>query len=53
MPLTHIGIIHQDPTFLIVDDRSTDGTAELLADQPDVTVFRPLPHSHFPKPGMR
>ena len=35
------------PTFLIVDDRSTDGTAELLADQPDVTVFRPLPHSHF------
>ncbi|APZ53473.1 glycosyltransferase family 2 protein [Salipiger abyssi] len=35
------------PSFLIVDDRSSDGTAEFLADQPDVTVFRPLPHSHF------
>ena len=35
------------PTFLIVDDRSTDGTSEFLAAQPDVTVFHPKPDSHF------
>ncbi|MCR8548067.1 glycosyltransferase family 2 protein [Salipiger sp. P9] len=34
-------------TFLIVDDRSTDGTAALLAAQPDVTVFRPVEGSSY------
>lgn len=35
------------PSFLIVDDHSTDTTFELLAGQPDVTVFRPVPGSHY------
>jgi Glycosyl transferase family 2 len=32
-----LGVVH----FLIVDDHSTDGTKELLQDQPDVTIFVP------------
>lgn len=35
------------PAFLIVDDRSDDGTAELLASAPDVTVFRPVEGSTY------
>ena len=35
------------PAFLIVDDRSTDGTAEILADAPDVTVFTPHAGSNY------
>jgi GT2 family glycosyltransferase len=35
------------PAFLIVDDRSTDGSAELLSDAPDVTLFRPAEGSTY------
>ena len=34
-------------SFLVVDDRSTDGTAEILAAQPDVTVFHPVVGSTY------
>jgi hypothetical protein len=33
--------------FIIVDDRSTDGTAGLLAAEPDVTLLRPAPGSTY------
>ncbi len=36
-----------DVTFVIVDDRSTDGTAEFLAAQEDVTVMEPKSGSTF------
>ncbi len=35
------------PSFLIVDDRSTDGSREYLAEQPDVTLFRPVAGSTY------
>lgn len=35
------------PSFLIVDDHSDDGTAELFAAEPDVTLFRPRPGSTY------
>jgi hypothetical protein len=35
------------PSFLIVDDRSDDGGAELLAGEPDVTLFRPARGSTY------
>ncbi|MEM6462283.1 MAG: glycosyltransferase family 2 protein [Pseudomonadota bacterium] len=38
-----------DIDFLIVDDRSDDGTAEYLSAQPDVTVFRPNNGSTYAK----
>lgn len=44
--LTHyrgLGPVH----FLIVDDGSSDGTADLLANAPDVTVFHPVPGSSY------
>lgn len=34
-------------TFLVVDDRSTDATPELLSNAPDVTVFRPSEGSSY------
>ena len=34
-------------SFLIVDDGSTDATPDLLAAQPDVTVFRPVAGSSY------
>jgi hypothetical protein len=34
-------------SFLVVDDRSNDGSAELLAAQPDVTVFNPQEGSSY------
>lgn len=33
--------------FLLVDDRSTDGSMEFLLDQPDVTLFTPLEGSTY------
>ncbi len=36
-----------DVTFLIVDDRSSDGTGALLAAQPDVTVLHPRDGSTY------
>jgi hypothetical protein len=33
--------------FYIVDDRSTDGTFEYLADQPDVALFRPVGEAQY------
>ncbi|QXT40651.1 glycosyltransferase family 2 protein [Gymnodinialimonas ceratoperidinii] len=33
--------------FYIVDDRSTDGTFEILKEQPDVAVFRPIGDAEF------
>jgi hypothetical protein len=33
--------------FFIVDDHSTDGTLEVLSQQPDVTLFRPINHAVF------
>ena len=33
--------------FLIVDDRSDDGTADILAAAPDVTVLRPRDNSTY------
>jgi hypothetical protein len=33
--------------FLIVDDRSTDGSREFLLQQPDVTLFQPIPGSTY------
>lgn len=38
-----------DASFLIVDDRSTDGSREYLAAQPDVTLFEPVPGAEFGK----
>lgn len=35
--------------FIIVDDHSTDGTAELLAEQEDVTIYNPKPGSSYKK----
>lgn len=35
------------PSFLIVDDQSDDGSFEMLAEQPDVTVFRPVAGSTY------
>ncbi|ETX30030.1 glycosyltransferase family 2 protein [Roseivivax isoporae] len=35
------------PSFFIVDDRSDDGTAEILAGEPDVTVFHPVLGSDY------
>ena len=34
-------------SFLVIDDRSTDSTPEILDRQPDVTVFRPQEDSHY------
>ena len=34
-------------SFLIVDDSSTDGTADILRSQPDVSLFRPAPGTTF------
>ena len=34
-------------SFLVIDDRSTDGTPEILERQPDVTVFRPAENSRY------
>ena len=33
--------------FLVVDDRSTDGTTDILAAQPDVSLFRPTGGAQF------
>lgn len=33
--------------FLVIDDRSTDGTRSLLVDQPDVTLFEPVEGSTY------
>ena len=35
------------PTFVIVDDRSTDGTREFLLEQPDVTLLSPRDRSTY------
>ena len=35
------------PAFLVVDDRSDDGTREVLEEAPDVTVFSPRPGSTY------
>ena len=40
-----IGVDH----FLIVDDRSTDGSIQFLHEQPDVTIFTPIEGSTFRK----
>ena len=37
------------PSFFIVDDHSTDGTRDYLADQSDVTLFQPVPGAEFLK----
>ena len=34
-------------SFLVVDDRSTDATPDILREQPDVTVFHPADDSHY------
>ena len=34
-------------SFLVVDDRSTDETANILSNQPDVTIFHPKNDSQF------
>ena len=34
-------------SFLIIDDRSTDGTSNILLKQPDVTLFHPVNDSHY------
>lgn len=36
-----------DVAFFIVDDRSDDGSRELLEQQPDVTLFEPREHSTY------
>lgn len=36
-----------DISFLIVDDRSTDGSKEFLLNQPDVTLFQPSSSSTY------
>ncbi|MFZ5964029.1 glycosyltransferase family 2 protein [Thalassococcus sp. BH17M4-6] len=38
-----------DAGFLIVDDRSTDGSRDYLMAQPDVTLFEPVPGAEFLK----
>lgn len=35
------------PHFLVVDDHSSDGTRELLAAEPDVSLFSPIPGSSY------
>ncbi len=37
------------PSFLIVDDHSTDGSREYLRAQPDVTLFQPVEGAEFLK----
>lgn len=38
---------HAKVSFLIVDDRSNDGSTEFLLEQPDVTLFQPTPDSTY------